>query len=454
MLKALSTLLLILLLSAGNVIASPLNIDACRFRGEDDNVFLELYLEIPRCLIVHLSDSSGWSGTVSFTTDITSEGILLARDSWRISDLIKEPGDIDSLQKIVDVRVYKLTPGWYKLDVTAVDSISQKNWTESLQVEVVEFSKDKLTASDIELAGYLLPAGIMDKYDRGEFTLVPTPNLVFGRHRPYFFYYMEIYPPGVGEAEYDLTIQRAIMTEINDSQYMIETLPDIVHSNRSEAFADVDSVSLEGLPTGSYTLVLQVLSSKEDTTLSAKRFWVMRPDLVSRTLIPAESTSTYDSLSIEREFRAIDILLSNSEIKRARMMTVADKARFLNVFWRRYDDDKSTPEVPFRDEFRQRVAEADRRWDNFRSAGHKTDRGRVYVLHGKPDNREIHPLEISTKPYEIWTYDRVEGGVQFVFVDRIGQGEFSLVHSTKRGEINQPNWYEMYIQQSRVSPQR
>ncbi len=452
--KALSAFLLIALLSAGNVIASPLNLDACRFKGEDDNVFLELYMEIPRCLIVHLADSSGWRGAVSFTTDITSEGILLARDSWRINDLIKESGDIDTLQKIVDVRIYKLNPGYYKLDVTAVDSISQKNWKESLQVEISDFPEDRLTVSDIELAGYLLPAGIMEKYDRGEFTLVPTPNLVFGRHRPYFFYYMEIYPPGSGEKEYDLTIQRAIMTEINDFRYTVETLEEVVHSNRSEAFADVDSVSLEGLPTGSYTLVLRVVSSKKDTTISAKHFWVMRPDIGSRTLIPVESTFTYDSLSIEREFQEIDILLSNSEVKRSRMMTTADKARFLSVFWRRYDDDKSTPEVPFRDEFRQRVAEADRMWDNFRSAGHKTDRGRVYVLHGEPDNREIHTLEVSTKPYEIWTYDRVEGGVQFAFVDRIGHGEFSLVHSTKRGEINQPNWYEMYIQQSQISPQR
>ncbi|HHE47330.1 MAG TPA: GWxTD domain-containing protein, partial [Bacteroidetes bacterium] len=403
-----SCLSLIALLTAVNLCASPLNMDACRFKGEDDQTYLELYLEFPRYSITHTADSSGRHGALTFTADITSGNILLASDKWRINDIIDKPGEFDSLQKIVDIRVYKLPPDSYNIKVTVVDDLSGAKWEKALQVEIDGFQDDELTASDIELAGYLLPAGIMEKYDRGEFALVPSPNLVFGRYRPYFYYYMEIYPPGGGREEHKLTLQRAIVTEINGFQFTAATFPEVVFSGKSEPFADVDSVSLEGLPTGGYTLVMQIVSGEEDTTVCRKRFWIMRSDLERAIIQPVDSAASFDSSSVEKEFQDVQILLRKDEIRHVTDMTPADKARFLNLFWRRYDDDTSTPEVPFREEFRQRITEADRRWDNYRSAGHKTDRGRIYVLHGEPDNRETHTFEISAKPYEIWTYDHLD----------------------------------------------
>ena len=48
--------------------------------------------------------------------------------------------------------------------------------------------------------------------------------------------------------------------------------------------------------------------------------------------------------------------------------------------------------------------------------------------------------------YEIWRYDAIEGGVEFVFVDTRGFGELRLVHSTKRDEISDYSWYSRWVQ--------
>ena len=92
-----------------------------------------------------------------------------------------------------------------------------------------------------------------------------------------------------------------------------------------------------------------------------------------------------------------------------------------------------------RSEYLQRIAAADQLFSAFKKGGWRTDRGRVFVLYGKPDEFERHPSN-AAKPYEIWHYYRIENGVQFVFVEKSGFGDYELVHSTKRGELEDPGW--------------
>jgi hypothetical protein len=72
--------------------------------------------------------------------------------------------------------------------------------------------------------------------------------------------------------------------------------------------------------------------------------------------------------------------------------------------------------------------------------GWKTDRGRVYILYGEPDEIERYPDSEGRKPFEVWRFQKIEGGVEFVFVDRWKNGNYELITSTKRGELQDPNW--------------
>jgi hypothetical protein len=50
----------------------------------------------------------------------------------------------------------------------------------------------------------------------------------------------------------------------------------------------------------------------------------------------------------------------------------------------------------------------------------------------------------ESNPYEIWHYNSLQGGVIFVFVDREGMGNATLVHSTYRDELRDDDWYNHY----------
>ncbi|MFB3099953.1 MAG: GWxTD domain-containing protein, partial [Gammaproteobacteria bacterium] len=72
--------------------------------------------------------------------------------------------------------------------------------------------------------------------------------------------------------------------------------------------------------------------------------------------------------------------------------------------------------------------------------GWKTDRGRVTLKYGEPDNINKNSALGDNRAYEIWEYYHQEGGVIFVFVDKDGFDDFDLVHSNARTEVSDPDW--------------
>lgn len=127
-----------------------------------------------------------------------------------------------------------------------------------------------------------------------------------------------------------------------------------------------------------------------------------------------------------------------------RLQTDDEREKFIEEFWRRRDPDPDTDENEFKEEYYERIAYAN---EHFASGipGWKTDRGRIWIMYGKPDERETHPMggsydrpsyhgggSTTTYPFEIWFYRYLAGvgsGVEIEFVDPTGSGEYRIARS-------------------------
>lgn len=421
---------------------AELNVDFCSFRGADDSNYIELYLSIPRTNIEHHRRTDGYFGAINFDVLISRKDEILAQDGWYVKDIEELPQDIGETQLIIDARTYKLPSGVYQFVIEASDSLSSRSWVIKKEVNVKSFDPLLLTVSDIEFGAHVLPGGLIDRFDRGEFTLIPAAEHHFGLARQYFYYYLEIYPPVDSKTETEYIINRIITDQ--DSQVVFSTQAEMPAG--PEPFSDLDSISVVRLTSGEYDLRIEVTDKAENKAVAHSSFSVEQLESI---VIPRVFMEM-DSVQVSEELDEVEFLLASRKFKHRKKMTLDEMRRLLGEFWLRYDNDRSTNEIPLRDQFDVIVAEADRRYKTSRLRGHQTDRGRIYFHYGDPDTRETYPIELGTKPYEIWHYDSVEGGVIFVFVDRSGRGEFSLAHSTKRGEINHPTWYEDYV--TRMGP--
>jgi GWxTD domain-containing protein len=125
---------------------------------------------------------------------------------------------------------------------------------------------------------------------------------------------------------------------------------------------------------------------------------------------PADAASKYNRPDKDWYEGPVRYILSREEEKQYRAL-VADeeRARFIEDFWARRDEDPSTPANEFEIRFWKRVAEADGSFHDAPYPGWKTDRGKLHILLGPPD--EIQEGQATGRfgkevPYVIWIYHR------------------------------------------------
>lgn len=83
-------------------------------------------------------------------------------------------------------------------------------------------------------------------------------------------------------------------------------------------------------------------------------------------------------------------------------------------------------------------------------AGFKSDRGRVLLKYGNPDDVEAHDWDTETHPYEIWQYydTGIQKDVIFVFFDPSTSGSYTLLHSNALNEKTLPEWQRIISRRS------
>lgn len=123
-----------------------------------------------------------------------------------------------------------------------------------------------------------------------------------------------------------------------------------------------------------------------------------------------------------------------------RLSTNAEREKFIEQFWLRRDPTPGTPQNEFKEEHYRRIAYANERYPSSKP-GWKTDRGRIYIQSGPPDEIESHPSgDAGDPPYEAWLYRAFGGTAQnmtFKFIDVTLTGEFEL-RSTKQTDAEKP----------------
>ncbi len=139
-------------------------------------------------------------------------------------------------------------------------------------------------------------------------------------------------------------------------------------------------------------------------------------------------------------------LASDEEKRLFETLDLTGKRAFLEQFWSKRSRITGAPFTDSRKKYLRRVKAANQRFSNPQGPGWKTDRGRIFVTYGNPDDIERYPYSENLKPYSIWKYYQLEGGSDFVFYDRMGFGKYELIHSTHYKELQNPNWQNILRQ--------
>jgi len=138
----------------------------------------------------------------------------------------------------------------------------------------------------------------------------------------------------------------------------------------------------------------------------------------------------------------VPYIITNEEKAAFKKLTTDDeREQFIEAFWERRNPNPGSVENEFKEEYYRRIAYAN---EHYASGipGWKTDRGRIYIMYGPPDELDDHDAggtyirppeegggETSTYPFEQWRYRYIDGiGTNIIleFVDPTMTGEFHL----------------------------
>jgi GWxTD domain-containing protein len=126
----------------------------------------------------------------------------------------------------------------------------------------------------------------------------------------------------------------------------------------------------------------------------------------------------------------------------SRFQTDEERQQFIEQFWFRRDPTPDTEENEYREEHYRRIAYAN---DRFASGvpGWKTDRGRIYIAFGPPDEREEHPTggtynrpieegggTTTVFPFEKWRYRYIDGIGNDVIIEFVDPSMTNEYHMT------------------------
>jgi GWxTD domain-containing protein len=126
-------------------------------------------------------------------------------------------------------------------------------------------------------------------------------------------------------------------------------------------------------------------------------------------------------------------IINDQERAAFRQLTTDDeREHFIEQFWLRRDPTPGTPENEFKAEHYRRIAYTNQRFTTPAGLpGWKTDRGRIYISYGPPDEIEDHPSggKASPNPYVDWMYHHIDGigdNIIVEFVDDQHTGDYRM----------------------------
>ncbi|MBC8044622.1 MAG: GWxTD domain-containing protein [Rhizobacter sp.] len=423
-------------------------VDYATFKADSGKTYLEAHLALPRQVLKFVKKENKFLSQIEMTLIVSLKIDSTQKQTLR-NTLTSEAADSADMQRgqLVNVMLAKLSSGDYTVRYLFRDLNAQpRTYEVESQVAVPRYDSETIQVSDLELAREITKStNQKSPFYKNTLEVIPNPSGVFF-HTEKLQLYAELYNLNAkkygGEFVYlhsYLTKGRDTLSETDRRKRKTRTSSSVVH---------VETFELTSLPSGAYTLTLEVTDSAFSVlAASSKGFHIYNP--VSRTDSVAEVKSTAGAGYEKSVYAEMTNEISDDEIAKLRyiaseaerqvidkLSSTDDRRRFLYNFWLKRG-------TIFRRQYLERVALADKDFSSSYMKGWLTDRGRVLLVYGNPTNLDrFEGGSANAKPYQIWTYDKIEGqgNAIFVFADRSGFGQYELIHSTARNEYNNANW--------------
>jgi len=420
-----------------------LELAAVRFyRTAGAQTLVDAFCQVPFALLDPVTQ--GASGVAAYRFAVTvhdTAGTELLAQSWQQT----VPARLLAVARgsAVEHFSFAARPGKYRIDVAVTDSATGRVTRQRAEVQAYGGAPG---GSDLLLATGMRPAEGVDaapapgEIKKGAVLLQASGRPVLTPQQARLGYYLELYPQ---RAETVTVVVR--VATVQGAQVIAtpgERIPLAAGGGVTRGMVD-----LAGLPPGDYRLDVLAGGGPDSVVRSAPfRMAGFETEAAIADATPAQDVfAGMSEARLDTLYLPLVYLMTAEEQGSYPSLTLEGKRRWIRLFWAKRDPTAGTPRNEAQEDFYARIAEANRRYREGGSAqipGWRTDRGRIFIKYGPPDQVLSRPQAGNTRPYEVWKFSRGRA-LKYVFLDQTLFGNYVLIWTDDRREASRPNWQEL-----------
>ena len=423
-----------------------LELAAVRFyRTAGAQTLVDAFCQVPFALLDPVTQ--GASGVAAYRFAVTvhdTAGTELLAQSWQQT----VPARLLAVARgsAVEHFSFAARPGKYRIDVAVTDSATGRVTRQRAEVQAYGGAPG---GSDLLLATGMRPAEGVDaapapgEIKKGAVLLQASGRPVLTPQQARLGYYLELYPQ---RAETVTVVVR--VATVQGAQVIAtpgERIPLAAGGGVTRGMVD-----LAGLPPGDYRLdvVAGGGGGGPDSVVRSAPFRMAGFETEAAIADATPAQDVFAGMSearLDTLYLPLVYLMTAEEQGSYPSLTLEGKRRWIRLFWAKRDPTAGTPRNEAQEDFYARIAEANRRYREGGSAqipGWRTDRGRIFIKYGPPDQVLSRPQAGNTRPYEVWKFSRGRA-LKYVFLDQTLFGNYVLIWTDDRREASRPNWQEL-----------
>lgn len=422
--------------------SSPLELGVVRFyRSAGAQTVVEGFCRVPFTLLDPLSRAQDGVAAYRVTLSVRdSANLELVAQTWSRTVPTRMLSAIRG--SALEHFTFAASPGAYTVEVTVRDSATGR--VNRRQTRVAAFSGPP-AASDLLLATAIRPAsgaGVDTVTRPGE--LRKGSVIVEAADRPLLTpreaqlgYYLEWY----GAVAETAAVSVRIAPGAGGAPIVATAAQQVPFAAGGGATRGM--VDLAGLPPGDYAFEVAVQGRDSAVTRRAPfRMGGMDAGPPVAEVDPADKFAAMSEAQLDTLYAPLTYVMASDETGMYNTLTLDGKRNFLRRFWSKRDPTPGTPRNEAQEDYYGRIGEANRRFREGGVAdipGWRTDRGRIFVKYGPPQEVMQRPQAGNTLPYEVWKYARGRL-LKYVFLDQTQFGNYALIWTDDRREPSRPNW--------------
>ena len=362
--------------------------------------------------------------------------------------VLESPVMRDSIiEDFFDIIRFPLAPGKYTVHISLLDLVGNTGEMRGeIEMQIPTYAR-KISVSDILIAEYANKTVEPTVFSKSGYDIIPRISNFYPTDLTSLPYYSELYNSDMLPDSLFAVRQRIIST--TDSKEILE----FTRYNKLETAPVVPlfrNIDISKLPSGSYRLELAILDRSHVEQGDAAYYYFER-------INESEEYANIDDIVLNPEFQA---LVTDDSIGYylASLIPIARPAEIKNILENIKSGSKENCRKHLQQfwiqtsgnnafnawvDYKKQVTMVEKLYGNNFQDGYETDRGRVYLQYGPPNNIITRETSPSEYPYEIWHYYKIKmfSNKRFVFYnpDLVNKG-YRLLHSDMVGEQQNYRW--------------